>query len=122
MAANAVTRSRTAAVSLLAANAARARGRRIVVFGTGTQARAHAEAFGAAFAGAELRMIGRGNSDDARAALCDADIVITATRSPVPLFDGEWIAPGAFVCAVGSSRPVSSPCLTSRASSSASLF
>jgi ornithine cyclodeaminase len=119
LAANAVTRRRTAAVSLLAARAANAPGNRIVVFGTGTQAKAHAEAFGAAFPHARLRMIGRAElaastqsdghaqtaSGGVREAVAGADIVVTATRSATALFDGGWVAPGAFVAAVGSSRP-----------------
>jgi ornithine cyclodeaminase len=34
-----------------------------------------------------------------------AGIVVTATRSATPLFEGAWVEPGAFVSAVGSSRP-----------------
>jgi ornithine cyclodeaminase len=105
--ANAITRWRTAAVSLVAARAAApARVAAIAVFGTGVQGRAHARAFAGAYPGAALRIMGRkSNPAEARAALSGAGIVITATRSGVPLFDGAWVDEGAFVAAVGSSRP-----------------
>jgi ornithine cyclodeaminase len=104
--ANAITRRRTAAVSLLAARAGAPHAvSSIVVFGTGVQAKAHAEAFGRAYPGARLRMIARGEMHEARAALAEAQVVVTATRATEPLFDGAWLAPGTFVAAVGSSRP-----------------
>lgn len=102
--ANAITRRRTAAVSLLAARAAGIEAARaIAVFGNGVQGRAHVEAFEAAYPGAALRIVGRENN--ARAALKGAQIVVTATRSPTPLFRGAMVEPGTFVAAVGSSRP-----------------
>lgn len=104
--ANAITRRRTAAVSLLAARAAAPHAvNSVVVFGTGVQAKAHAEAFSKAYPQARLRMIGRAHMGEARAALADAQVVVTATRAAEPLFDGAWLAPGTFVAAVGSSRP-----------------
>ena len=39
------------------------------------------------------------------AAVRGADIVVTATRSATPVFDGAWLAPGAFVSAMGISAP-----------------
>jgi ornithine cyclodeaminase/alanine dehydrogenase-like protein (mu-crystallin family) len=102
--ANEITRRRTAAVSVLAArHAALKEIAKVAVFGTGVQGRAHADAFAAAYPDAELRIIGR--NDGERAALRGAQIIVTATRSPTPLFDGRDVAPGAFVSAVGSSRP-----------------
>jgi ornithine cyclodeaminase len=104
--ANAITRRRTAAVSLVAARAAGAADvSSIVVFGTGVQAKAHAEAFAQAYPGARLRMLGRADLGQARDALATAQVVVTATRSAEPLFDGAWLASGTFVAAVGSSRP-----------------
>jgi ornithine cyclodeaminase len=105
--ANAITRWRTAAVSLLAARtAAIPRPGAIAVFGTGVQGLAHVDAFSRAYPGAEMRVIDRQATDaQKRVALEDAAIVVTATRSAVPLFDGRWVASGAFVAAVGSSRP-----------------
>jgi ornithine cyclodeaminase len=41
----------------------------------------------------------------ARDAVDGADIVVTASRSPTPLFGGDQLAPGTFVAAIGSSLP-----------------
>ena len=105
--ANAITRWRTAAVSLLAAHAgATSRPSAIAVFGTGVQGLAHVDVFSREFPAAEMRIIDRqATADERRAALDGASIVITATRSPSALFEGGWVSPGAFVAAVGSSRP-----------------
>src|SRR5262249_39481688 len=121
--ANAITRLRTAAVSVLAAQrGAQAGAATLALFGTGIQARAHLEAFADAFALREVRIVSRGDAGplarharerlgcdaracDALAALHGADLIVTATRASVPLFDGRLVAPGAFVAAVGSSRP-----------------
>ena len=104
--ANAITRRRTAAVSLLAARGTAPHAvTSIVVFGTGVQAKAHADAFAQAYPRARCRMVGRAQMDDARTLLADAQVVVTATRATEPLFDGAWLAPGTFVAAVGSSRP-----------------
>lgn len=105
--ANAITKWRTAAVSVLAARAgAQARPRAIAVFGTGVQGRSHADAFRRAFPDAALRIVDRRATREAVArALGGADIVVTATRSPTPLFEGALIEDGAFIAAVGSSRP-----------------
>lgn len=40
--------------------------------------------------------------ESARQAVEGADIVITATSSATPVFDGEWLSPGAHVNAIGS--------------------
>jgi ornithine cyclodeaminase len=99
-----ITRRRTAAVSMLAAqHCGLKRVDNIVVFGTGTQGRAHAEAFAAAYPRAEVQVLGR-NSDDG-SWVEGAQIIITATRAASPLFDGSRVGPGTFVAAVGSSRP-----------------
>lgn len=105
--ANAITKWRTAAVSVLAARAAaRENPRAIVVFGTGVQGKAHAHAFSRAWPGAEMRTVDRRASDgQVAAALRGADVIVTATRSAVALFDGDLVEPGAFVAAVGSSKP-----------------
>lgn len=106
-AANAITKWRTAAVSRLAASvAARPDPRAIAVFGTGVQGRSHAQAFSRAYPQAELRVVDRQQSASAVAhALRGADVIVTATRSATPLFDGGLVEQGAFVAAVGSSRP-----------------
>lgn len=105
--AGAITRRRTAAVSLLAARAASDRPpEAIAVFGGGVQGRGHAEAFSRAFPKAALRIVPRQAAEaDVRSALSGARIVITATRSATPLFPGDWVEAGSVVCAVGSSRP-----------------
>jgi len=121
--ANAITRWRTAAVSLLAAQCcARTEVRRLALFGTGVQAKAHLAAFAGHYALQSVHVVSRGDASSfvrearalagcevhaatARAALAEADVVITATRATAPLFDGAWLAPGTFVCAVGSSKP-----------------
>jgi ornithine cyclodeaminase/alanine dehydrogenase-like protein (mu-crystallin family) len=35
----------------------------------------------------------------------DADVVVTITTSPDPVVRGEWLRPGALVCACGANRP-----------------
>jgi ornithine cyclodeaminase len=119
----ALTRLRTAATSVLAGRAlARPDAGILTIFGTGTQARTHAAAFAQAFHLTQVRVVGR---DDAQrfareiealhgvraaavsmeAGLDGADLIVTATRAATPVLSGERIAPGAFIAAVGSSRP-----------------
>jgi ornithine cyclodeaminase len=119
--ANEFTRLRTAAATAVAADLlARQDARTLAVFGAGIQGRAHAQALarirrfervlvcarsgGAAFA-AELRAeLGLPvQAVDAATAASQADVIATATRSAMPLFDGALVKPGAFVAAVGSS-------------------
>jgi ornithine cyclodeaminase len=119
----AITRWRTAAGSVIAArHLARPDSRRLAVFGLGTQGRAHALQLAQAFPLTEIRVCSRSVTDvavrelqdacgvavrrgEAAAALDGADIVVTASRSPTPLFHGEQVAPGTFIAAVGSSLP-----------------
>lgn len=121
--ANAITRWRTAAVSVLAAKRfAPGSADTLAIFGTGVQARAHLEAFARAFPLKSVRIVTRGDGGafaaearriahcearvvPAREALDGAGLVVSATRSATPVFDGRSLAPGAFVAAVGSSRP-----------------
>jgi ornithine cyclodeaminase len=121
--ANAITRLRTAACSVLAArHLARAGARRLAVFGAGVQGRAHAAQFAQAYALQDIRVVdpyaspdtaGRISAEcgvpvrmtEAAAALDGADIVVTASRAVQPLFDGAALAPGTFVAAIGSSLP-----------------
>lgn len=120
---NALTEFRTAAVTVVAANAlARPDAGVLAVFGTGVQARAHLEAFLTTRPLRTVRIVGRTGAEacaawvrsrfgvdaaavDAAAALRDADIVVTATRAKEPLFAGDLVKPGAFVAAIGSSKP-----------------
>ncbi|MGZ5774984.1 ornithine cyclodeaminase family protein [Ramlibacter sp.] len=121
--ANAVTRLRTAACSVIAArHLARPDVRRIAIFGAGVQGRAHALQFARAYPLQEIRLVDPFVSPtaaaqleaecgvpvrmpSAAAAVDGADIVVTASRSTTPLFDGAAIAPGTFVAAIGSSLP-----------------
>lgn len=92
------------------------------VIGTGVQARAHVPALlqvrrfsevivagvegQARFAEEVARVTGlpvrvASIEDAAR----QADVLLTVTRSPTPLFSGELLKPGAFVAAIGASKP-----------------
>jgi ornithine cyclodeaminase len=121
--ANEFTGLRTAAASAVAADLlALPDARTLALFGAGIQGRAHAlalsrvrrfervfvcartgaEAFAAdlqATLGLPVRAV------DAVTAAREADVIVTATRSATPLFDGALVKPGAFVAAVGSSTP-----------------
>ncbi len=115
-----LTALRTGAVSGLATRwLARRDARRLVVFGAGVQARAHVEAVRAVRDIEEIVIVSRTRERaDALAAevggrtgsagdVSGADIVCTCTTSPRPLFDGEILAEGAHVNAVGAYTPAS---------------
>jgi ornithine cyclodeaminase len=114
----ALTGLRTAAVSGLATrHLARPDATRLLVFGTGVQARSHVEAMRSVRRIEEVVVVGRGrvHTDDfvrrtgARAGAANdvrsADIVCTCTTSSTPVFDGSLLAPGAHVNAVGAHTP-----------------
>jgi ornithine cyclodeaminase len=121
--ANAITRLRTAACSVLAArHLARAQVKRVGIYGAGVQGRAHAMQLSQAYALEEIRIsdpfatpgIAAALQDEcgvpvrlvqARDAVDGADIVVTASRSATPLFAGGDIPQGCFVAAIGSSLP-----------------
>ena len=42
---------------------------------------------------------------DLRAAVADADVILTATTAHEPLFDGNWLQPGAHINGIGSHAP-----------------
>lgn len=118
---------RTAALSALAArHLAVPDARRLVVFGTGPQAWGHVEALCAVRPVAEVAVVGRDEGrrreflrrcrerglaaratggEDLAADLAGADLVVTATTSRVPLFDGALVRDTACVIAVGSHEP-----------------
>ena len=90
----------------------------VLVFGTGVQALNHLRAVHAVLPEASLAVVGRrpervavlighlaAEGLDVRqgtsAGVADADVVICATSSRTPLFDGGKVAPGAVVAAVG---------------------
>lgn len=117
----AVTALRTPAVSALATrHLAPAGARRLVVFGTGTQARGHVEAMRAVREIDCVVVVGRSGTAalveavradgvDARAGtpedVASADLVCTCTTSSTPLFDGTLLPRGAHVNAVGAYKP-----------------
>ncbi len=121
--AGALTRLRTAAVSALALrHLARPDSRRLALFGTGAQAAAHAEACAARLPLEAIDIVGRSRAEafarevqartgvparvtDASAAVAHADVIVTATRSRTPLFDGAHLRDGCCVIAVGACRP-----------------
>ncbi len=97
----ALTNVRTAAVSLVAVRRLAAPGaRRLVVFGRGPQAQAHAAALGLA----EVELLGR---DDPRRdeLVAAADVICCCTTAREPLFDGSLVADHACVVAIGSHEP-----------------
>jgi ornithine cyclodeaminase/alanine dehydrogenase-like protein (mu-crystallin family) len=97
----ALTNLRTAAVSLVAVRQLAAPdARRLVVFGRGPQAHAHAEALGLA----EVELLGR---DDPRQdeLVAVADVICCCTTAREPLFDGSLVADHACVVAIGSHEP-----------------
>jgi ornithine cyclodeaminase len=123
IAANEITRCRTAAATAVAMQRLAARdARSLAIFGTGVQARAHAEALLLVHPFERVWVAGRASAPefadwlatefgvtasavDARTAVQEADVIVTATRATEPLFAGTWVRPGAFVAAVGSSKP-----------------
>jgi ornithine cyclodeaminase/alanine dehydrogenase-like protein (mu-crystallin family) len=101
----ALTTLRTAAVSALAVrHLAEAGARRLVVFGRGPQAHAHAAALAAERRLDDVVLLGR---DDPRTPelVATADVICCATTARAPLFDGARVAPHATVVAIGSHEP-----------------
>jgi ornithine cyclodeaminase len=126
MDASSITAVRTAAVSGVATRVlAREDGSDLGILGSGVQARSHLEAIGV------VRRLGRVRAwspnpgrlaefvvwareqlgvavepaRGPREAVVGADIICTTTSSSTPVLQGEWIAPGAHINAVGSSIP-----------------
>src|SRR5437763_2712889 len=114
-----ITEMRTAAVSaaatkLLAPKDAKA----LAVLGSGVQARSHLEALQLVRQFEEIR-VWSPNKPHAEqfakeigakvmspeAAVHDADVIVTATSSTVPILQGKWLKPGCHVNAVGACRP-----------------
>ena len=118
-----LTRLRTAAMTtMVAAHAAAPAARKLALFGAGVQGRAHAAALCERFDFEEIcivdpqadlawcRRFQAGVGAHVRVAAAEqavrgAGIVVTATRSSRPVFDGAWLSPGTFVSAVGASTP-----------------
>ncbi|MER5673709.1 ornithine cyclodeaminase family protein [Pseudonocardia alni] len=118
-----LTTLRTPAVSALAVrHLATGPVRRIALLGSGVQARAHADALLTTTTATRIDVIGRspekvdalvagfaGRAAEVRPAgidaVTEADVVVCATSSPVPLLDGDAIRPDAVVVAIGSHTP-----------------
>jgi ornithine cyclodeaminase len=122
----AITAIRTAAVSGLATRLlARPDAHDLAILGSGTQARSHLEAMRAvrpidrvrawsphrdrleAFvADAGRQGVQAEACADARTAVEGADIVCTVSAAHEPILEGEWLADGSHINAVGSSQPM----------------
>lgn len=121
--AGAITRLRTAGCSVITARRlARPNASTLAVFGSGPLGRAHVVQMAEAFPLRHVLLVSR-SSDPALAAgleaacgvptrmataeqaAAEADIVVTASRSPTALFSGDLLKPGCFIAAVGSSLP-----------------
>jgi len=123
-----VTALRTGAAGGVAARLLAAPGARLVaLFGAGSQARAQLLALAAVRPIARVRVVTRSPEHGAdllrwaaerpelggvrvdrcpaAAAIAGAEIVVTATSSPVPVFDGTLLGPGTHVTAVGAFTP-----------------
>jgi len=121
--ANAITRLRTAASSVVAARyLARPDSRRMMLYGAGIQGQAHAYQFSKAYPLESIAVFDPYASDDVlrsiektcnvsvtrctdHAPIEDADLIVTASRSREPLFDGNRVRPGTYIAAIGSSLP-----------------
>ena len=110
----------------MAGKALRSGSRKLALFGAGLQGRAQVEAMlalqqfddvavmdpkGSSAWCAELaaqhgcRVSLSDARADAREAVRGAQLILTATRSKTPVFDGAWLEPGAVVIATGTSLP-----------------
>ncbi len=123
IAANVITKFRAAAATAVAMKKlARHDARTLAIFGAGTQARAHAEALLLTHAFDRVLVSSRARAADladwistalgveaqavdAATAAAQGDVICTCTNAEQPLFDGALVKPGAFVAAIGSSRP-----------------
>jgi ornithine cyclodeaminase len=124
--ASAITEIRTAAASVVATDVlARPDASDLAVIGTGVQGRAHVLALAQARPLRRVRVAGRdlGRAEavaaelgrqaglpvaacaSAEEAVAGADIIVTATTSPVPVLRREWVRPGAHINAVGACFP-----------------
>jgi thiomorpholine-carboxylate dehydrogenase len=113
-----ITEVRTAAVSAVATkHLAKPDASVLAMIGSGVQARSHLEALRLVRDFEEVRVwsprraeeFAREHGVDAAAsaeeAVQGADVVVTATTSPTPVLDGEWLTPGVHINAVGAPRP-----------------
>jgi len=114
-----ITEMRTAAVSAAATKLLAAPDAKVLaMLGSGVQARSHVKALRLVRKFEEVRVwsptsahaeklaedIGA-KAMSAEAAVRDADVVVTATNSKMPILRGAWLKPGCHVNAVGACRP-----------------
>ena len=115
-----ITEMRTAAVSAAATRRLVPRDIRVLaLIGSGVQADAHLSALRRVRNFDEVRVWsptpehtrrfaaerGATATEDARAAVEGADVIVTATNAQEPVLRGAWVKPGAHVNAVGAARP-----------------
>jgi ornithine cyclodeaminase/alanine dehydrogenase-like protein (mu-crystallin family) len=101
----ALTNLRTPAVSALAVRRlAAADASRLIVFGRGPQARAHADAVRAVRPVEHVELLGR-DAAGVDALVAAADVICCCTTAREPLFDGDLVADHACVVAIGSHEP-----------------
>jgi len=101
----ALTNLRTPAVSALAVRRLAAPGaRRLLIFGRGPQAVAHAAALRAVLPIERVDLVGR-DHDGAGDLVAAADVICCCTTAREPLFDGALVADHATVVAIGSHEP-----------------
>jgi ornithine cyclodeaminase len=102
----ALTNLRTPGVSALAVrHLAHPEARRLVVFGRGPQAAAHAVALRAVRPIDNVEIVGREHGGDVDELIAAADVICCATTAREPLFDGTLVADHATVVAIGSHEP-----------------
>ena len=128
MNASAITAIRTAAVSGVATRLlAREDASDLAILGSGVQARSHLAAMTCIRSIKRVRVASR-NFEHAQkfaaemqphftfpikametieSAVREADLIVTATSSPEPITEREWVAPGAHLSVVGASQPQS---------------
>lgn len=115
MDADVITEMRTAAVSAVFVDAVAPKDvSSLAIFGAGAQAKSHLDALACVRTFTDIRICNRtrvraeqlaseyaARAMDAENATQDADVIIAATTSREPVFDGDWLKPGAIVVSVG---------------------
>ncbi|HXX41406.1 MAG TPA: NAD(P)-binding domain-containing protein [Chthoniobacterales bacterium] len=114
-----ITEMRTAAVSAVATKLlAREDAEILAILGSGVQARSHVEALSLVRRFKEVRVWSptptnaerfaqeiSAKAMPAEDAVRDADVIVTATSSKVPVLQGKWLKRGCHVNAIGACRP-----------------
>ena len=113
-----ITEMRTAAVSAVATDLlARREVGVLAILGSGVQAQSHLEALRIVRQFREVRVWSPRNAGEfakkfsvaaaasAEEAVRGADVIVVATSATAPILQGEWLAPGTHINAVGATRP-----------------